>query len=104
LFTEEENAYIRANGKKVEEETRDSLEGEITLEELKKSLDSSNLNSSPGWDGVSYKFLRTFWEFLKYPMLNMANESFRNGILPYALRTGMIKLIPKGKNNTRVED
>jgi hypothetical protein len=34
----------------------------------------------------------------------MANESFENGILSSTLRTGMIKLIPKGKNNSRVED
>jgi hypothetical protein len=37
-------------------------------------------------------------------MLNMAKESFANGILTSTLRTGMLKLIPKGKNNTRVED
>ncbi len=37
-------------------------------------------------------------------MLNMAKESFREGILSNTLRTGMLKLIPKGKNNTRVED
>jgi hypothetical protein len=37
-------------------------------------------------------------------MLNMANDSFREGKLPESLRTGLIKLIPKGKNSTRVED
>jgi hypothetical protein len=34
----------------------------------------------------------------------MANESFNNGTLSPTLRTGLIKLIPKGKNNNRVED
>ena len=34
----------------------------------------------------------------------MANESFENGILSPTLSTGVLKLIPKGKNNTRVED
>jgi hypothetical protein len=80
------------------------LEGEITLEELKKSLDKSNMASCPGWDGVSYKCIQKLWEFLKLPLLYMARESFQEGILPVTLRTGLIKLIPKGKDSKRVED
>jgi hypothetical protein len=76
----------------------------VTMEELKKSLDTSNMSSCPGWDGISYKCLAKLWQYIKVPMLNMANESFRVGILSSTLRTGMLKLIPKGKNNTRVED
>ena len=104
FFTNEEWENVRNNGKKLDQETKDSLEGEVTIEELKKSLDSSNMSSCPGWDGVSYKCLEKLWEYIKIPMRNMANESFTNGILSSTLRTGMIKLIPKGKNNTRVED
>jgi hypothetical protein len=44
------------------------------------------------------------WEWVKIPMLHMVRESFQEGILTSTLRTGMLKLIPKGKNNTRVED
>jgi hypothetical protein len=74
------------------------------MEELKKSLDSSSMSSCPGWDGISYKCLSKLWEFIKVPMLNMARESFECGLLSSTLRTGMLKLIPKGKNNTRLED
>ena len=104
FFTEGEWANLRENGRKLDEETKGSLEGMITMDELKKSLDGSNMSSCPGWDGVSYKCLSTLWEYLKYPMLKMAHESFQNGILSSTMRTGVIKLIPKGKNNTRVED
>jgi hypothetical protein len=34
----------------------------------------------------------------------MANEGFTQGFLSPTLRTGLIKLIPKGKNSSRVED
>jgi hypothetical protein len=34
----------------------------------------------------------------------MANAGFEQGFLSPTLRTGLIKLIPKGKNNSRVED
>ena len=62
------------------------------------------MTSCPGWDGISYKCLSKLWEHIRVPLRNMANESFSNGILSSTLRTGLIKLIPKGKNNTRVED
>jgi hypothetical protein len=44
------------------------------------------------------------WEFLKTPIKKMANAGFEQGLLSPTLRTGLIKLIPKGKNNSRVED
>ena len=34
----------------------------------------------------------------------MANEGFEQGFLSPTLRTGLIKIIPKGKNNTKVSD
>jgi hypothetical protein len=91
-------------GQKLPENIKDSLEGEISAEELEKSLKNSNLNSCPVWDGVSYKLLKKMWEFLKTPSRIMANTGFEQGFLSPTLRTGLIKLIPKGKNNSRVED
>ena len=104
LFEEDEWEKVNREGRKLDDGIRDELEGEITIEELKKSLDSSNKASCPGWDGISYKCLDVLWEHIKVPLRNMARESFANGILSSTLRTGMIKLIPKGKNNSRVED
>ncbi len=104
LFDTNEWEQLRGGGKKLGEDVKQGLEGEVTLEELKKSLDSSNMSSCPGWDGVSYKLLLRLWEWIKIPMLNMTRESFQEGMLTSTLRTGMLKLIPKGKNNTRVED
>jgi hypothetical protein len=68
------------------ENTKRELEGEVTLEELKKSLNTSNMSSCPGWDGISYKCLANLWKFIKIPMLNMAKESFANGILTSTLK------------------
>ncbi len=104
LFEADEWERLRGEGKKLSEELKEELEGEVAMEELKKSLATSNMSSCPGWDGISYKCLSKLWEFIKTPMLNMAKESFREGILSSTLRTGMLKLIPKGKNNRRVED
>jgi len=104
FFSPEEMDRVNARGQKVPHHIRESLEGEITGEELEKSLKSSNMNSCPGWDGVAYKLLKKTWEFVRTPICNMANEGFNQGLLSPTLRTGLIKLIPKGKNNSRVED
>jgi hypothetical protein len=104
FFDNDEWEKLNREGRKLSEQTKQELEGEVTMEELKRSLATSNMSSCPGWDGISYKCLAKMWEFLKVPMLNMARESFREGVLSSTLRTGMLKLIPKGKNNTRVED
>jgi len=104
FFTEDEWTKVRDEGRKLDEGVKESLEGEITLEELTKSMKSSNLSSCPGWDGISYKCLSKLWEYIKIPLLNMANESFEKGELSPTLRTALIKLIPKGKNNSKVGD
>jgi hypothetical protein len=104
FFSPIELERIQGMGQKLPENIKDSLEGEISAEELEKSLKNSNLNSCPGWDGVSYKLLKKMWEFLKTPIRKMANTGFEQGFLSPTLRTGLIKLIPKGKNNSRVED
>jgi hypothetical protein len=50
------------------------------------------------------KCIKVLWPYVRKPLLNMARESFANGMLSNSLRTGLIKLIPKEKNNSRVED
>ena len=40
--------------KKLTEDEKLTLEGQVTVGELEKSLEKSNMNSACGWDGVSY--------------------------------------------------
>jgi hypothetical protein len=104
FFSQVELERVNDMGQKLPENIMDGLEEEISADELEKSLKNSNLSSYPGWDGVSYKLLKKMWEFLKTPIKKMANAGFEQGFLSPTLRTGLIKLIPKGKNNSRVED
>ncbi len=45
-------------GRKLTDDERDSLEGEVTMMELEKALETSNLKSTSGWDGLSFKVLK----------------------------------------------
>ena len=49
---------------KLSEEEKNDLEGEFTMEELKESLKQSNLDSSPGLDGISMKLYKRFWDLI----------------------------------------
>ena len=82
------------NAKLTEIEKTD-LDRELTLEELEQSINKANLKSAPGSNGLSNRFIKSFWEFLKRPLLKYANHAFTTGRLSDSFRTADIKLIPK---------
>jgi hypothetical protein len=45
LIDNNEWEELRGGGKRLGDDVKQGLEGEVTLEELKKSLDSSNMSS-----------------------------------------------------------
>jgi hypothetical protein len=100
LVSEGENIHVN----KLTEEEKLTLEGELTLNEFKKALDSSNMNSACGWDGGSYKMLRKFWYLIGPLLTKSANESMREGELSNTFRNGIIKLIPKKKESSKIGD
>ncbi len=80
---------------KLNEEEKTDLDKNLTLEELEQSISKANLKSAPGSNGLSNRFIRSFWEFLKRPLLKYANHAFATGKLSDSFRTADIKLIPK---------
>ena len=92
------------NNRKLTREERDQLEGEITENELDEALKTSNMGSSSGWDGISFKVIKKYWKWVGPLILKMARETFREGNLTETFRIGLIKLIPKKGNAHKVED
>ncbi len=80
---------------KLNNDERNELDSPLTLEELTQSINESNLKSAPGSNGISNKFIKTYWEFFKRPLLNYANYAFETGRLTNSFRTADIKMIPK---------
>ena len=78
-------------------EDREALEGEITLLELEKSLNSSNFNSSCGIDGIPMSVLHKFWDLIKVPIRNGFNYMIRKKELSSLMRCTRLRLIPKSK-------
>ena len=90
--------------KKICKETRDKLDGLITLEELTEALEDTSNKSCPGEDGFSYTFYKAFWSVLKYTVLAVANRSLISRKLPTSQRNGIINMIPKGTKDKRYLD
>ena len=77
------------------DEDANSCEGDITEAELTLALNNMKLNKAPGIDGLTTEFYREFWPDIKELICKSINESFREGILGYSQRKGVITLIFK---------
>ena len=88
---------------KLTEEARSDLDLPITLFELEQSINSANMKSAPGPDGITNPFIKHFWNLFKVPLLKYANACFENGNLTDNFRRARIRLIPKKGNKKIVE-
>lgn len=82
-------------------EEQESLEKDLTLEELKDALTSVADNKSPGEDGFTKEFYEAFFDLLGKYLLNSDNnnEAFNRGSLSVSQKRGTITLIPEGDEN-----
>ena len=83
----------------LKEDEQESLEKDLTLEELKDALASFADNKSPGEDGFTKEFYQTFFDLIGKDLLNSYNDSFQKGSLSISQKRGTITLIPKGEIN-----
>ena len=85
--------------KKLNDNERDSLEGEITLDEAKFALKNMKNNRSPGNSGFTSEFFKFFLSDIGVFLIRSINYGFRCGKLSITQRQGVITCIPKeGKN------
>lgn len=70
-------------------------EGDVTLEECTAALHSFSSNKSPGVDGLSFEFYRTFWDCMGPDLVSVLNTSSKIGHLSLSQQTGIITLLYK---------
>ena len=73
----------------------ESLEGEISIEELGETLKMLSNNRSPGSDGFPYEFFKIFWGDIKHFVHRSLVYGLNNGELSITQREGLITLVPK---------
>ena len=85
--------------RKLPKEMADSMEGDLTMDELHEALFTHmNGNSSPGMDGFTVNYLRAFWPSLKFITKEALNAIQKDG-LSQTLRGAILKLLRKGEKD-----
>ncbi len=86
------------------QEDRDFIDKEITLDELRLVVRGCE-DSAPGPDGLSYKVYKKLWNQLGPFLLDAWKYSFVKGLLPNDQRLSIITLLPKeGKDLFKIEN
>lgn len=76
-------------------------EGELTLDELSRSLLAMSDNKSPGSDGLPCEFYKKFWNEIGILVLNSFNKAIQNGHISDEQGRACITLIPKPSKDHR---
>lgn len=82
----------------------DVLTEEITEEEVKVAIDGLSRKKSPGPDGLTSEFYKTFKDPLAPLLTEIFNECLSSGTLPKSMRRSALILLSKGKDPSRVEN
>ena len=86
------------------EVARDSCEGEITTEGLKKAVDPIEKDKSPGLDCITNNFYKHFWHMLGDKLVQVYNYAFGVGHLSVSQRRGVISLLFKKGDRTQLKN
>ncbi len=89
---------------KISDLERNNLERPLTIEELDFSMKNAKMNSAPGIDGISNRFIRDFWEFLRVPLFKYTQKCYEKGELTENFRSAKIRLIPKKGDCSKIKN
>jgi hypothetical protein len=79
------------------------LYDEFSEKEIREAVFQMEHNKAPGPDGFPVEFFQFFWETIKADQLELFVE-FHKGELPlHSLNFGVITLLPKKKDTTKVQ-
>lgn len=81
--------------KKLSKQESRSLNGHITLEEAKETLDRMKSNDSPGSDGFTSEFFKVFWKDIGNFVVRSINYGYDHKMLSQTQRHGIITCLLK---------
>jgi len=86
---------------KIPADIRDRLDAPLTIFELDVSISEANKSAS-GMDGMSNCFIKKFWRFFRVPLHRYARCVLIKKKLTPTFRSGLLKLIPKKGDTSRI--
>src|SRR4051812_5239995 len=91
------NTLLHSSLPSIPAHSSNSLESDITPEEVSQAILSSVNNSTPGTDGLPFEFYKTFSHILASPLASIFNQSLQDGSLPFSFSRSLLTLIFKKK-------
>ena len=79
-------------------DAKDFLESGLSFEEFSEVIKNSPQNKTPGIDGLSFEFYKTFWKTIGPDLFDVFKFSTENGTLPKSCTRSIITLLPKTGN------
>ncbi|XP_020704050.1 uncharacterized protein LOC110115218 [Dendrobium catenatum] len=89
-------------GAVINENDQAVLDVEFTREELHAIIQNSGCNIAPGVDGVTFSFLKNFWNLISEDIWLAVNHFMVSGEMPISWKETIIVLIPKIQNPQEV--
>ena len=79
-------------------------DGLLSFEEVTKAIKVFTNNKSPGHDGLTAEFYKTFWDTVGDDFIAVSNDAFEKGLLTVSQRRGMIVLLFKKGDNLNLKN
>ncbi|GKB80382.1 putative RNA-directed DNA polymerase, eukaryota, reverse transcriptase zinc-binding domain protein [Tanacetum coccineum] len=80
------------------------LQQQATFDETRKAVWDCGSSKSPGPDGFSFLFIKTYWDLFKDDIVNFVNHFMESGTMPKGTNSAFITLIPKTPNPILIKD
>ena len=90
-----QRVFLDGISKKLTRDAQLTCEGKVTTAELRNALHSMHNNKSPGNDGLTAEFYRTFWHKLAEPFTAVANQNHAATKMSPSQREALLKLLFK---------
>ena len=95
LKTRKQGEMLRKLSKTVSRHNRQLCEKDITTDEIQKAISTFENNKSPGNDGLTGEFYKTFSEILANDLQDLCREISEVGRMPDSMRQAVITCIYK---------
>lgn len=101
LYTREETDKVEQDSildlleNKLTDRERELCEGPVSEPELLEALKSTQINKSPGHDGIIMEFYKQFWLYLKDILVKLYNYAFGSKALSVSQNHALIRLLFK---------
>ena len=98
-YSPEYNYFDRLNPHLLDDEDKQLLGEEVTLEELTNALKGMKTGKAPGMDGLTVSFYKQFWEELGPLVHASISHAEKRKMFSCSQKRGVIKLLPKRDKN-----